>query len=109
MSGEDALMARVATSLGYACSYQPDLKLRHFIKPWRLSLSVLSRTLVGHGRSFVVLERVLGRKVERPSLRWMTRELALRLLYWIRERGFAAGSISWCWHLGFMRQARRLE
>ncbi len=109
MSGEDTLRARAANALGYACSYQPSLKLRHYIKPARLSPRVLSRTLEGHGRSYVVLERVLGRDVERPSLHWMARELVLRLLYRIRREGVAAGGVSWCWDIGFMRQARRSE
>src|SRR5579872_1316446 len=32
MSGEDSLLARAACMLGYSCSYQPSLRLEHYMK-----------------------------------------------------------------------------
>jgi glycosyltransferase involved in cell wall biosynthesis len=109
MSGEDSLMARAAFRLGYFCSYQPALKLTHFMKPSRLRASVLVRTLQGHGRSYVVLERVLQRKIEPPRLSWIARELTLRYLHRVRTEGLAVGTITWFWDIGYMRQAKQPE
>lgn len=106
MSGEDTLMARVANSLGFACSYQPALKLTHVMKPSRLRPSVLARTIEGHGRSHVVLERLLDRPVPRPSAWWMATQLPKRLLHRLRTHGFPAGVFAWCWDLGYVREAR---
>jgi len=106
MSGEDSLMARAASRLGYACSYQPALKLTHFVKPRRLRPATLARTLEGHGRSYVVLERVLGRAVPRPSFHWICEQLVLRWLFRVRQDGVRAGTIAWFWDVGFIRQAR---
>jgi glycosyltransferase involved in cell wall biosynthesis len=109
MSGEDTLMARAANRLGFACSYQPSLRLTHYIKPSRLRPHVLASTLEGHGRSYVVLERVLGRTVERPRAAWILREMPLRLLYRMRCEGLRAGAVTWFWDWGYLRQARRSE
>ena len=109
MSGDDTLMARVAARMGLACSYQPSLGLTHFIKPSRLRLRVLVRTLVGHGRSFVVLERALGRQVVAPSAAWIIREMPLRLIYRVRCEGVRAGAVAWFWDWGYLRQARMPE
>ena len=107
MSGEDALMARAANRLGFACSYQPSLGLTHFIKPSRLRPYVLASTLEGHGRSYVVLERVLGRPVEVRRAAWLLREMPLRLLYRVRCDGLLAGAVTWFWDWGYFRQARQ--
>jgi glycosyltransferase involved in cell wall biosynthesis len=107
MSGEDTLMARAANLLGYSCSYQPRLKLTHFMKPSRLKASTLARTIEGHGRSYVVLERILDRPVDPPSLSWIVRELPLRLLHRVRYEGLATGAITWFWDIGYFREARR--
>jgi glycosyltransferase involved in cell wall biosynthesis len=109
MSGDDALMARAAVRMGYACSYQPALKLTHFMKPSRLRMTALVRTLEGHGRSYVVLERVLGRPVQRPTLWWVVRELTMRYLFRVKTDGVAAGTVGWFWDVGYVRQARLPE
>jgi glycosyltransferase involved in cell wall biosynthesis len=109
MSGEDALMARAANRLGFACSYQPALKLTHLMKPARLKATVLARTVEGHGRSYVVLERVQQRPVPRPDVWTMAVELGRRYLFRTRTEGLAAGTVSWFWDVGYFRQARRPE
>ena len=107
LSGEDTLMARAANLLGYSCSYQPALKLTHFMKPSRLKVSVLARTIAGHGRAYVVLERILGRPIDVPGLSWIVRELPLRLYRRVQADGLATGAVAWFWDLGYFRQARR--
>lgn len=107
MSGEDSLMARAANRLGYSCSYQPALKLTHFMKPSRLRPSVLARTLEGHGRSYVVLERLLQRPIEEQGLFWPVRKLAWRYLRRIQADGLAVGTITWFWDVGYARQSRK--
>lgn len=106
MSGDDALMARASNAVGLSCSYQPTLTLTHLIEPSRVKASMLARTIYGHGRSYVVLERVLGRDVPVPSVGGMTRELLKRLAYRCRTEGVPTGVLSWCWDLGYMREAR---
>ena len=65
MSGEDSLLARAAYRLGYACSYQPDLKMSHCMKAKRMRSRVLAGTLLGHGRSYVVLQQTLGEPIQK--------------------------------------------
>lgn len=108
MSGEDTLMARCANQLGYACSYQPELRLRHHIGANRLRASYLRRLIEGHGRSFVTLERVQGRSVAPiTGLRGMC-FLVGRLLFRVTVQ-FRTGYFIWHWDLGYSRQSRVTE
>lgn len=100
LSGEDSLFARVANQMGYSCSYQPTLRLQHFIKKERLTLKYLARLIEGHGRSYVVLQRVLGRPTE--GFGWPT--AFARLAYRIKTAGLT-GALMWFWDLGYRRQA----
>lgn len=104
MSGEDTLLARIAVDLGYACSYQPALRLFHFIRSRRLRPTVLARTLIGHGRSHVVLEELSRRPIYRSGYRKTLWQLARWGPRRIREDGFPAGLIQWCWDWGFFLQ-----
>ena len=99
MSGEDTLMARVAWMSHYACSYQPSLRLSHYMKPRRLAVGVLLRTLIGHGRSYVILQRILGRPVGRLTLLTPI-SLLSSYCFRIRTAGIRAGSIMWFWDFG---------
>ncbi|MBX9600939.1 MAG: glycosyltransferase family 2 protein [Bryobacteraceae bacterium] len=96
MSGEDTLLSRVGGWAGYACSYQPSLRLRHFMKPKRLRVTSLIRTLMGHGRSYVVVERLSGRAPYVPALRI----LPWNLVYRMKQSGAAAGFVLWFWDIG---------
>lgn len=101
LSGEDSLFARIANRLGYACSYQPSLKLQHFIKKERLKLKYLARLIKGHGRSYVVLQRVLGRPADPISLP----NCMARMLYRLKTAG-TIGVMMWFWDVGYMIEAR---
>lgn len=60
LSGEDSLISRIAFRLGYLVGYRPQLRLNHHITAGRLKLSYLARLMEGHGRSYVVLQRLCG-------------------------------------------------
>ena len=102
MSGEDTLLSRVGGWAGYACSYQPSLRLRHYMKPKRLRITSLIRTLIGHGRSYVVVERLSGRAPYVPALRI----LPWNLLYRMKQGGVAAGFVLWFWDIGAYLEGR---
>lgn len=106
MSGEDTLLARVAVEMGYACSYQPALRLFHFIRAARLRPRTLARTMLGHGRSYVILEELSRRPVPAESYWKMVMQLAQSASYRVVKEGLRAGSIQWCWDLGRFLQIR---
>lgn len=101
LSGEDSLFARVANRLGYACSYQPSLKLQHFIKKQRLKLSYFARLIKGHGRSYVVLQRVMGVPIQRFGWWMCLARLGYRL-----KTSRTIGVMMWFWDIGYMKEAR---
>ena len=105
MSGEDTLLARCGNRLGYACSYQPSLSLKHDMSGGRLRLRTLTRTLEGHGRSYVRLQRLLGRPVAPIRGLSALTHLGPRLLYRLARRG-RAGYVIWHWDLGYVRESR---
>jgi len=105
LSCEDSLFARVANRLGYACSYQPSLKLSHYMKKSRLNFMNLLRTIKGHGHSFVLLERVMGKPTTDFTLLGKCRLLGKRFLLRILNFGFRAGFIEWFWDWGFVRES----
>ena len=57
-------MARCANELGYANSYEPSLRLEHFITAPRLKSEYLRRLIEGFGRSYVILHRVLDQPLD---------------------------------------------
>lgn len=108
MSGEDSLIAHAAYRLGYLCSYQPRLKLSHWIKKRRTSLRSFARIVAGHGRSQAVLQTVKGRRVPRPALVPAARHLATRYYEHVLRDGLGVGTVKWCWEYGFIRESRRI-
>jgi glycosyltransferase involved in cell wall biosynthesis len=104
LSAEDSLLARCAYRLGYLCSYQPGLKISHWMKPARLRSRVLAGTLEGHGRSYILLERLLGRTIDRPTNLSAAMELCLRYRHRVSMLGLRAGTIEWFWDIGYFRQ-----
>jgi len=106
LSGDDTLIARSANQLGYACSYQPALKLSHHMKKGRMTFKNLSRTVEGHGRSFVLLRQIEGLPVVKPDLFKCYATLAANWLYRVKAEGLIVGTIEWFWDLGYYRQAR---
>lgn len=105
MSGDDTLIARFANQMGYACSYQPALKLSHHMKKSRLNIKNLARTIKGHGRSYVILQRILDHPVEKPTVVTTVKTLAERLLYRVKMNGLIAGFVDWFWDWGYFFQA----
>jgi hypothetical protein len=107
LSGEDSLFAHAAYQLGYACSYQPSLKLSHWIAPRRLRPGAIARTLYGHGRSSALLEKITGAR----SPRWREARslvgLARRYRRHLRDVGFPAGALEWCRDAGYFVETRR--
>jgi glycosyltransferase involved in cell wall biosynthesis len=101
LSGYDSLLARCCYPLGYANSYQPRLKLTHYIKPQRMKISYMIRLLHGHGRSFVMLNTILGKRSDPLAFR----DLIKRFFY-RREKDGLAGTICWAWDLGYFLECR---
>ncbi len=108
LSGEDSLFARTASRAGYACSYQPRLKLHHFIKRERLTGRYLFRLLKGHGHSYVRLERLMGKPVERQSRQAGLMFLSRRLVSRVVREG-RSGLIKWGWDWGYVQESRNAE
>lgn len=118
LSGEDTLMNRCANLEGLACSYQPALRLRHYMKKNRLTGPHIRRTIEGHGMAFVVLERVQGREV--PPIRgprglaWLGARALLRCSESLKAMGKAGftgalrrGYALWRWDVGYARASAR--
>ncbi len=115
-SGEDTLMNRCANYEGYACSYQPSLCLKHFMKADRFNRKYLCKILEGHGQAFVALERIVGREVNAvPYFKrqlWLVQRAVFRLsksLYSRKKFGLIGalkhGFVHWRWDIGYMRAA----
>jgi glycosyltransferase involved in cell wall biosynthesis len=102
LSGEDGLFAKVAYELGYQCSYQPSLKLTHYMKRNRLTVRYLARLFEGHGRSNVLLRRAMGED-PRP-VTWA--EMYKRLRFRIGKKGKRVGLLTFFWDLGYRAQVK---
>jgi hypothetical protein len=63
LRGEDSLIMRMACRLGLQCSYQPRLYAIHHVDNRRFGFRYLLRLFHGYGRSFVILERLLGNSI----------------------------------------------
>jgi glycosyltransferase involved in cell wall biosynthesis len=103
LSGYDSLLARCSYPLGFFNSYQPRLKLTHIIKPQRMKISYMIRLLLGHGRSFVMLNTILGQ----PSPPLAFRDLIKRFFY-RKEKDGLAGTIFWAWDIGYFLECRAI-
>jgi glycosyltransferase involved in cell wall biosynthesis len=107
---EDSLLARMAYRLGYSCSYQPSLRLYHYIKASRLTLRYLYRLMYGLGRSYVLLERVLGKPLEGSARTINATSISIALVKRFLGRLLhyqLAGPILWGWDAGFFIELRR--
>jgi len=100
LSGGDSLLARSAYRVSLQCSYQPSLKLDHYIKGSRLGTRYLMRLMIGHGRSVVILDRALNKPVKPLPLA----ELIARFFY--RLGKFRRGWVWWCWDIGYFLESR---
>lgn len=102
LSGEDTLFARAAHRCGFSCSYQPALRLTHYLKQSRMRIGYLTRLMAGHGRSYVLLHRALGKPI--PALK--VRTAVARLLHRVMRDG-RVGFITWFWDLGYAFERRK--
>lgn len=106
--GEDSLLARTGYKLGYFCSYQPSLRLTHFIRSSRLTFANLFWTIEGIGRSYVLFETLLGgRTLRDEGFVPMWRTLLRNARHRVKTRGWKAGLIESAWDLGYLREVRR--
>ncbi len=110
LSCEDSLLARLAYRLDYFCSYQPSLKLYHHLRASRLRIRYLVRLLYGLGRSFVLLERTLGKPLEGTPESVNTLSVCVALLRGLLGRMLhyqIAGPVLWSWYLGWLTELYR--
>lgn len=68
LRGEDSLLMRMAHRVDLACSYQPQLRLIHHLDNRRFKARYLFKLFYGYGRSYVLLEKILGNAL--PPLTW---------------------------------------
>ena len=108
LSAEDSMIARGAYELGLDCAYQPQLQLIHHIKLERFAFRYLLRLLYGYGRSYVLLERVLGNSIERITgleiANFMLRRIAVRIK---DARSLPHCLCTIAWDLGYLYESRQ--
>lgn len=101
---EDTLIARCAYRLGLACSYQPELKLRHFMKADRLNARYMRQLALGTGASYADLDEIqYGERLPAASRlgRWRLVPWILRALRNARRSYPGAWRIHWNNSLGY--------
>jgi hypothetical protein len=64
LSSEDSLIAKCSYDLGLQCSYQPKLELIHHVNPKRLKFGYLFKLLFNYGRSYVLLRKMMGQRID---------------------------------------------
>ena len=109
MSGEDSLMSRIAALLGLECGYRPQLRLTHHITAGRLTLKYIARLLEGHGRSFIVLNRICRTDGAEAPPQLNRKSIARRLLHRLRAEGPVAAFGMMFWDIGYHRQLRDIN
>ncbi len=82
LSCEDSLIAKCCYDLDLACAYQPRLQLIHHINHRRLQFGYFVRLLFNYGRSYVLLRKVIGQKVNRDVIKIISQEFK----YWLKKR-----------------------
>ena len=97
LSGEDALISRIAFRLDFTVGYRPQLHLNHHITAPRLKLRYLARLMHGHGRSYVVLQRLCGETLPDLPASEMKRQLWNNFRHRLRHEGLnhAVGMFFW--------------
>jgi glycosyltransferase involved in cell wall biosynthesis len=110
LSAEDSAIARGAYDLGLYCAYQPQLKLIHHIKPHRLTFSYLIRLLYGHGRSYVLLERIMGNSVPR-IVGWKVMIFILRKIVAqiVEVKSIPQSLCMLAWDFGYLYESRQSQ
>jgi glycosyltransferase involved in cell wall biosynthesis len=99
LSGDDTLIAKSSIRAGFANSYQPGLRLQHFITCGRFRPAYLRRLIEGYGHSHVKMQRLLDQRSSPPRARKVV--ATLRKAYKKRiSRDGRAGAIRWYGHVG---------
>lgn len=101
-SCEDSLIAHLSLQLGFANAYQPELKLTHFIKDFRVLPSYLARLMLAMGGSYCRLQLLKGRRGPQLTLEGSARHLLEVLPFRLRTQG-DPGYIQWLWDVGYMQ------
>jgi glycosyltransferase involved in cell wall biosynthesis len=99
LSGDDTLIAKSSIRAGFANSYQPDLRLQHFITSGRFRPAYLRRLIEGYGHSHVKMQRLLGRSSKPPHVRKVVASLRKAFKKRLSREG-RAGAIRWYGHVG---------
>ncbi len=105
--GEDTLMARCANKLGYACSYQPALKLKHYIPARRTTIRYLARLMWGQGATYVYLQAILKQDLPEASIRALL-QAAFNRFKSCRRTSLWSWPIAFMWDLGCLLTARKV-
>lgn len=108
LRGEDSLLMRMAHRTGLQCSYQPSLQLWHHLDNHRFQFRYLLRLFYGYGRSFVILEKLLGHPLPRMRFReaWQYVLSNRKLSESENWRMFLAYK---AWNIGFIKERGRGE
>ncbi len=110
LSAEDSAIARGAYDLGLYCAYQPQLKLIHHIKPHRLTFSYTIRLLYGHGRSYVLLERIMGNSVPRivgwKVIIFIIRKIVAQI---VEVKSIPQSLCMLAWDFGYLYESRQSQ
>ena len=101
LSGEDSLISRIAFRLGYLVGYRPQLRLNHHITAGRLKLSYLARLMEGHGRSYVVLQRLCGHDLPSFDEKQVRRDMLTNFRYRRQREGFNQAVGMYFWDKGY--------
>jgi glycosyltransferase involved in cell wall biosynthesis len=110
LSAEDSMIIRGAYELGLDCAYQPQLQLIHHIKPQRFTFRYLVRLLYGYGRSYVLLERILGNSVESIKGRGIVEFVIRRITVRIKDaRSFPHALCLIAWDCGYLYESRQQQ
>jgi glycosyltransferase involved in cell wall biosynthesis len=108
LSGEDSLIARGAHELNFSCSYQPKLHLIHHLKPQRFRFLYLLKLLYSYGRSYVLLERILGNPVPKIDDREIFDFMQLKIESRRQEsRSFYQFLCMTAWDCGYLYESRQ--
>ena len=85
---------------GFACSYQPALRLFHLIRSDRLRPFYLARMQYWQGRAHVILEVLSGRPPQREAFWKRLRTLWKNSTYRFQQDEFRIALIAAFWHVG---------
>lgn len=103
-SQEDTLIARCANLEGYACSYQPSLRLKHDVGEERLEWSYLRRLMEGMGGSYVTLHRVLDLPLKQIPTGVLGRVRLMAIFIFLAFTRGRSGLLKAYWHKGYLAQ-----